>query len=172
MKNEHLDREEGINRLRELIKDIPFSMLTTVDSDGSLRSRPMAMQHAEFDGDLWFFTEGSSPKVDELQHDNRVNLALADPSAHKFISVSGRAEIVRDMAKAKELWNPTYKAWFPKGLDDPGLILVKVKAERAEFWDSPSGKVVQLLGYVKALATGKAREDEAAEDVKVDLRHG
>ena len=87
------------------------------------------------------------------------------------MSLSGRAEVVHDASKAEELWNPIYKAWFPKGLDDPNLVLLKIKTERAEFWDSPSGKVVQLFGYVKALATGKPYGGEGAEDVKIDLRN-
>ena len=40
-------------------------MLTTVDEQGYLRSRPMSNnREVEFDGDLWFFTYGSSHKVD------------------------------------------------------------------------------------------------------------
>jgi general stress protein 26 len=63
--------------------------------------------------------------------------------------------MVRDKQKAEELWNPAYKAWFPKGLDDPDLALLKVSATQAEYWDSSSSAVVHLVGFVKALATGE-----------------
>jgi general stress protein 26 len=53
------------------------------------------------------------------------------------------------------LWNPFYKAWFPDGLDDPHLGLLRVDVEKAEYWDSPNSKVVQLAGFVKALVTGQ-----------------
>ena len=72
------DRADAIKTLGALIKDIKFAMLTTVEDDGSLRSRPMATQQAEFDGDLWFFTGASSAKVGEVQRDRQVNVSYVD----------------------------------------------------------------------------------------------
>ena len=145
---------EEIKKLGELIKDIEIAMLTTED-DGLLHSRPMATQKFEFDGDLWFFTEASSHKVDEINRARQVNVSYADPKHQRYISVSGAAELVRDQAKIKELWNPILKAWFPDGLDDPDLALLRVGVTRAEYWEAPNGKVVQLVGFVKALVTGE-----------------
>lgn len=150
------DSNENINKkLHDLIKDIRFAMLTTVEEDGTLRSRPMATQEFEFDGDLWFFTAAHAPKVDEVQHNQHVNVSYAEPKDQKYVSVSGTAQLVRDRAKIEELWNPLFKAWFPQGLDDPELALLKVSVEKAEYWDSPSSKVVRLVGFAKALLTGK-----------------
>jgi len=149
------DRQDNIKKLHDLIKDIRFAMLTTVEDDGTLRSRPMATQEFEFDGDLWFFTSADAAKVKEAQHDRHVNVSYSDPHNQKYVSVSGKAELVSDRAKIEDLWNPLFKAWFPDGLDDPNLALLKVNVDKAEYWDSPSSKVVRLLGFAKALATGK-----------------
>lgn len=159
----------ALEQLREKIKGIRIAMLTTIDEDGSLHSRPMATQETESDGDLWFFTAAGSPKVGEIERDQRVNLSYADPDAQRYVSVSGTAQLVRDRAKAKELWNPLLKAWFPKGLDDPELALLHVQVEKAEFWDSPSGKMVQLAGFLKAVATGKRYEPDPGEHEKIEL---
>jgi general stress protein 26 len=158
-----------IEKIRDLIKDIRFAMLTTIDTDGSLRSRPMATQETEFDGDLWFFTPAGSPKVDEVERDERVNVSYAAPDDNRYVSISGTAQLVRDRAKMKELWNPVLKAWFPEGLGDPDLALLRVRVEKAEYWDSPSSKMVQLAGFVKAIATGK-RADDIGENEKIDLK--
>jgi len=147
-------REEAIVKLKDLIEDIDFAMLTTVNG-GQLRSRPMSTQEFDFDGDLWFFTSDNTHKVDEIERDNRVNVAYAKPEDNVYISVSGKAQLVKDREKIEELWNPILKAWFPKGLDDPTLSLLKVSVEEAEYWDSPSSTIVQLVGFVKALVTGK-----------------
>jgi general stress protein 26 len=163
------DRADAIKTLGELIKDIKFAMLTTVEDDGSLRSRPMGTQQAEFDGDLWFFTGASSAKVGEVQRDRQVNVSYADTDHQRYVSVSGTAQLVRDRAKIEELWNPIFKAWFPDGLDDPDLALLKVAVERAEYWDSPSSKVVQLYGFVKAVATGKRAGDEIGDNEKLSF---
>src|SRR5919112_5957683 len=96
---DHSEREEHIKKLRELIKDIQIAMLTTVTEDGTLRSRPMATQQAEFDGDLWFFTQANSPKVEELWHDRHVNVSYAAPDENRYVSVSGTAHLVQNPEK-------------------------------------------------------------------------
>jgi len=159
-------RQNSIEKIRKLTEDIDFCMLTTIDA-GHMRSRPMSTQQTEFDGDIWFFTSDDTHKMDEIARDNRVCAAYAKPDSDTYVSISGRAEVVKDRAKMEELWNPVLKAWFPDGLEDPHLCLLKVTAEQAEYWDSPSGKLVQLFGFVKAIATGE--EADWGENKKVTL---
>ena len=94
-------------------------------------------------------------------------MSYADTDGQRYVSVSGTAQLVRDRAKVEELWNPIFNAWFPDGLDDPDLALLKVTVEQAEYWDSPSSKVVQLYGFVKAVATGKRLSDEIGDNEKL-----
>jgi general stress protein 26 len=162
--------EDAIKRLGQLIGDIRFAMLTTVEPDGTLRSRPMATHQdhgKEFDGVLWFFTKAESGKIDEVEQDQHVNLSYASPEKSKYVSVSGIATIVRDKVKAEELWDPKYKAWFPDGLENPNLALLRVDATKAEYWETPGGAVVYAIGLVKALATGQSYQPGDHE--KVDL---
>ncbi len=163
-------RNNAIQKLSGLIKDIKFAMLTTVHEDGTLHSRPMATQQQEFDGDLWFFTKADSSKVEDAKRERHVNVSYSSPDDQKYLSVSGRAEIVRDRAKMKELWNPIYKTWFPQGLEDPEIALLKVSVEGAEYWDTPSGKMVQLIGYMKAMVTGEPYKASKDEHDKVALK--
>ncbi len=159
-------KQESIEKLRSLIKDVKTAMLTTIDG-GVLRSRPMGTQETEFDGDLWFFTSSETHKADEIEKDNRVNVSYAAPSDNTYISVSGTAELIKDRAKMEELWNPILKAWFPKGLDDPNIILLKVNVEQAEYWDSTSSTFVQVAGFLKALVTGERAD--GGENEKINL---
>ena len=163
-------RDAGVRKLGEMIKGIEYAMLTTVEEDGTLRSRPMATQQVEFDGDLWFFTHASDPKVDEVERERHVNVAYASPSDQRYVSVSGKARLVRDREKARELWTPAYKAWFPKGLDDPDLALLKVSVEKAEYWDSSQSAFVHLAGFIKAVATGQSYQP--GENEKLNLKQG
>ena len=140
-----------ISKLERLMKNIKFAMMTTVDPDGSLFCRPMVCQQIPFDGNLWFLTEKTSGKILSLLKDRNVNLSFSLPSENRFISVSGCAVILQDKEKAKELWNPLYKAWFPKGLEDPDLVLLRVRVENAEYWDSPSSLASKLINFAKVL---------------------
>jgi general stress protein 26 len=159
-------RQESIQKLNDLIKDVKVAMLTTIDW-GILRSRPMQTQEFDFDGDLWFFTSSETHKTEEIEKDRRVNVSYAAPETNTYVSVTGTAAIVADRAKIEELWNPIYKAWFPDGLEDPNLILLKVAVEQAEYWDSPSSTLVQVAGFVKAMVTGERAD--GGENRKINL---
>lgn len=159
-------RQESIKKLGELIKDVKTAMLTTMDW-GVLRSRPMATQDFEFDGDLWFFTSLETHKVEEIEKDRRVNISYAAPDKNIYVSVTGSASIVQDRNKIEEYWNPIYQAWFPEGKDDPNLILLKVSAEQAEYWNYSSGILVQALNFVKAIVTGES--DGGGTNEKINL---
>lgn len=160
------NRQESIAKIRELTHGIDFCMLTTIDG-GHLRSRPMSTQEFEFDGELWFFTSDNTHKIDEIVKDDRVCAAFSKPEDNTYLSISGRAEVVKDRSKIEELWNPVLKAWFPEGLEDPHLCLLKIPVEQAEYWDAPSSKIVQLFGLVKAIATGQ--EADYGENKRIDL---
>jgi general stress protein 26 len=167
---ESIGRQEGIEKLGKLIKGIKFAMLTTAEADGSLRSRPMATQRTKFDGRLWFFTKESSPKVKEVRGDRHVNVSYADPDDQNYVSVTGTARVVTDRAKIRELWNPAYRAWFPKGVDDPEIALLRVDVTRAEYWDAPSSAMAHLYGMAKAAVTG--RPANVGENKKVNMKAG
>ena len=160
--------DQDVEKLAKLIKGIKFAMLSTALPNGTIHSRPMATQNAPFDGTLWFFTYADSGKVHELRNDQHVNLSYAEPSDDRYVSISGRATVVRDRKKAEELWTELHRAWFPDGLDDPNLALLRVDVSDAEYWDSPSSKMVQIAGFVKALVTGRPATD-AGENRKVHL---
>ena len=162
------DSAQAIDKLRDLIKDIEFCMLTTIDEDGSLRSRPMAInREVEPNGDLWFFTDASSHKVTEVNQHEQVNVSFAAPDKQRYVSLSGTGELVRDRAKMEQLWKPALKAWFPNELDEPDIALLKVNATKAEYWDAPAGWVAKTVGFVKAVTTGET--EDLTENKKITL---
>lgn len=165
--NEH-ENEESIQKLGELIKDIKITMLTTYNSDGNPHSRPMMTQEMEADGNLWFFSGLSSGKMFELENSPKVNLSYSSPDSSRFVSVTGTVEVVRDLEKAKELWKPMYKMWFPLGVDDPDLILLKVEIESAEYWDSPGTMVGKLIRFARKMITGQGK---MGENEKIEISH-
>lgn len=124
------DREAAAT-VRELIKDIEVAMLTTISEEG-LVSRPMKTQEVEFDGDLWFLTKKDTGKFHELLRNSQVNVAYAGKS---FVSIRGRAEIVDSTDKLKQFWSASYEKILDTSADDPNLVLIKVEAETAEYWD-------------------------------------
>lgn len=150
---------EGVQKIQELIKDVHIAMLTTVAEDGSLRARPMANPENPFDGVLWFITRNDSGKTDEIRHDSDVLVTYAEPKDGKYISLSGRAAIVRDRELIHNHWTPAAKAWFPDGPDDPAVALIQIKIDSAEYWEANSSKLVRFAKLALASVTGADKTD-------------
>ena len=150
------DTDAGRRKVLELVGSIDYALFTTRGDDGApLHARPMAYRKVEDDGDLWFFTKKSSRKVEELTADPQVLVSFADPKKQHFVSITGRAEVVADRPKVEALWNEIYRTWFPGGPKDDNVVLIRVRAEHAEYWDTPTSAMVYAFGYIKAVATGK-----------------
>ncbi|MGK5741944.1 pyridoxamine 5'-phosphate oxidase family protein [Micromonospora sp. URMC 103] len=159
-------RHDARRRVTELIRDARIGMLTTIALDGRQVSRPMGLQEAEFDGKLWFFAYADSAKVRQIRVNPEVNVAFSDQRHHAWVSISGTATEGYDRARAEQLWNPLLKTWFPDGPTTPGLTLIKVHVSSAEYWDSPGGAVVSLLGLARAAVTGQRPEPGGKREVR------
>lgn len=165
MKTEEMNHE--LHKIQDIVDKIEVGMLTTMESDGEHRSRPMQTQKFDAEGNLWFFTSRSSHKTDELLENPNVNVSYADTESQSYVSIIGEASLVNDPAVKKELWSPVAKAWFPKGLDDPNLTVLKVKVKEAEYWDSSSSSMVQAYHIAKALVTGEQYDEGDHGEVKL-----
>jgi general stress protein 26 len=151
--SEALSRPQAIKKISEMIKDIRIAMLSTVTPNGTIHSRPMATQQAEFQGELLFLTRQESSKTDEIAHQAQVTLAYVDSKDHRFVSLSGRAELSKDRATIHELWNPLYKAWFPEGENDPEITVIRVHVDHAEYWEASANAIVRGYQLLKAAVT-------------------
>ncbi len=143
--------------LWKLIKDIKFGMLTHRHANGMLHSHPLTTQNKSPDEDsqLYFFISRQSELAKSLQQDATVNVSYANPDDDSYVSVSGQAAVIDDPAKKQALWSPVAKAWFPGGVNDPDLGLLKVHITHAEYWDVTDSKMVQIMKIATAAVTGK-----------------
>lgn len=146
------------DRMLDLIHECQVTMLTTMDPEGCLRSRPMSTLKPNFqkeDKTLWFFTDAESGKIFEIKKNSEVNLSYCNAEKQIYVSVSGHGELIKDHEMAAQLWSPLMKAWFPNGLEDPSLSLLKITVTKAEYWDAPSSPIVQFIGMAQAIVKGE-----------------
>jgi general stress protein 26 len=156
---------EESGKVAELLKGQRIAMLTTTDADGTLISRPMAVQEVEFDGDLWFFAERTSRTVTHIGGSPQVDVTVGSGSSR--VSLTGSARVVDDPAKKRELWNGAVEAWFPDGPDDDDVVLLKVDAESAEYWDTPGGRLATVLSFATSRITGQPYSGGENEAVRL-----
>jgi general stress protein 26 len=166
----HLSQHEKAQHLHDLIKDFDTAMLVTHTPEGGLHARPLTVAAARGDGLLYFSTNVESPKVAEIDSDTTVAVTFQDES--RYVAVTGTAELSRDRALIDELWNETWKVWFPKGKDDPSLAIIRVTPTTGEYWDQTGLKGVRyLFDSVKAYATGTSPPEKTDDrrNAKVQL---
>jgi general stress protein 26 len=157
MAEKNVSGAEGIAKIKELTEDIHIAMLTTVADDGTLHARPMGTQSTDFDGTLWFITRIESGKVEEIRDDSHVLVSYEQPKDGIYLSLQGRAGIVKDRSVIKSHWTKMADAWFKEGSDDPAATLIQVKVTGGEYWQSSSSGVVRLgkLALASVLGAGK-----------------
>lgn len=136
----------------ELINDMSIAMLTTVEADWMLASRPMAALEMDASGALWFFTDLRSSKVEHLR---AANLSFTDPDCGTYVSLSGRGEIDTDRIRIEQLWTPFARPWFPDGPDSPNLALLKFIPDTADYWDAPNSRMVRTFGVIASIVARK-----------------
>jgi general stress protein 26 len=160
-------KTESLKYFQDKINEVKTAMLTTYSEEKGFNSRPMGTADVDDEGNIWFFTNEYSPKVSEISVENTVSLTYSDIENHTYLSIVAEAALVNDKAKMKELWNPFVQAFFPEGLDDPELTLLKITPTDAEYWDSNSSSMVVLFNMLKATFAGKQYNE--GRSGKIDL---
>ena len=158
-KDEHLAGDEAIAKVRSLLPSFHAAMFVTgVASGRELHARPLALQGdpAVFGGALWFFADDRSPKVYELAVDTDVCLFFQNDADVNYLQLDGTASLSKDRAKIRELYTPIVKTWFPEGVNDPHLVLIRFDAVTGSYWERPGGAWQLASAFATALVTGKA----------------
>jgi general stress protein 26 len=161
------NKEEHVHFLKGKVDNIRTAMLTTFTAAKGFHARPMGTADIDADGNIWFFTNEYSAKAKEISMDNKVGVTYADAGTNTYLSIKGSAILVDDREKMKALWNPFISAFFPDGINDPKLVLLKVETTDLEYWDSNSSKIVVLFNMLKANLLGKQYDEGEHGKVKL-----
>ncbi|MES2337005.1 MAG: pyridoxamine 5'-phosphate oxidase family protein [Pseudomonadota bacterium] len=139
-----------LSDIAEIMRDVDFTMLSTKTADGGIAARPMSNNRdVDYDGDSWFFSMDDTLTVSDIGRDPNVGLTLHGNKGLLgkppiFIAAEGKADIIRDKAIFEEHWVKDLDRWFKDGVDTPGLVLIRVKADRVHYWDGEDQGEVRL----------------------------
>jgi general stress protein 26 len=156
--------------LLTLLAEFDTAMLVGVEPDGTLRARPMGLQHDKLpDCDLWFVTADDTHKTGEVDRHHHVNVCCLRSRDRAYVSLSARARVDRNTMEVRRLWQPTWKLWFgDEEPEDGGIVLLKLELERAEYWEPEGGRLRVLYALAKGLVSDEAVEDELNPPKEVD----
>jgi general stress protein 26 len=158
--------ESSHDRVWDIIEKVGVCMLTTRFA-GGLRARPLEPRPDRDAGLIWFVTDAQSDKEHEIEAEQDIGLVFIDHAAKAYLSITARAEVKHDHAKAKEIWEPTDGAWW-QGPDDPAVCVLRVRPLTAELWDGPASKAVAIYEFAKARMTGE--KPNLGENRKVTVK--
>ena len=127
--------DKTLAELAQKMREIDIAMLSTHAEGGQIAGRPMSNNgEVDWDGDSYYFTWDDARMVAEIERDPQVSLAFQGKTSFA-VAVEGWAEVIRDKAAFETHWNPDIERWFEEGIDTPGLVMIKVEAERVRYWD-------------------------------------
>jgi len=141
---------KAMDEIAAKLKKIDFCMMSTKGSAKEISNRPMSNNgDVEYDGDSWFFSYQDTRKVADIGRDPNVTLSFTEPPGLLgkpgiFISIEGRAELIRDQSKFTQHWIKALDRWFPDGPETPGLLLIKVRADRVQYWDGEENGTIKM----------------------------
>jgi general stress protein 26 len=162
-----MGNQAELDRVWDIIERVGICMLTTRFADG-LRARPLEARPERGAGTIWFVTDLRSEKDHEIESRHEVGLVFTDAKAAAYLSITARAQIRRDHAKAAEIWRTTDNMWW-EGPSDPNVRVLRVDPLVAELWDGPSNKIIAAFEFVKAQLTGNRPDLGENRKVTVDM---
>lgn len=155
-----MSKQENIDKIQNVIKDVKFAMMNTVNSKGDVHAWPMTTTEPHLASkEIWFIGDKTSDVVKDIQDNKRIGLSYASQDSKNYVSISGNAELLDDKNKIEELWSPVYDAFFEKGKEDENIQLIKVVPHGAECWLSGSQVVNMFKMAVAALQDGETAKD-------------
>ena len=139
-------QNKNIVKFIEMVKDVRVCMFITREINvENVSGRPMAINKIDADGNMWFFTKTSSNKVGAIGETQKVSISIVHESSGIYLMIHGTSILSTNREQMKKLWSPIMKPWFPLGLDDPDMALIKVEPNEVIYWDSSSGKMTVLF---------------------------
>ncbi|WP_201526381.1 pyridoxamine 5'-phosphate oxidase family protein [Psychrobacter frigidicola] len=155
-----MSNQKSIDKIQEVIKDVKFAMMSTVNKKGDIHAWPMTTTETSLGTkEIWFIGDKTSDVVKDIQDNKKVGLSYATQDAKNYVSISGDAELSTDKDKLDELWSAMDSAFFEEGKDDKDVQLIKVVPHGLECWISGSSTVNIFKMAAAAVQEGKTAED-------------
>jgi general stress protein 26 len=151
----NLTQDAAVEKIRQLAKAARVCLLGTSEGHLPLEVRPMTVQDVDAAGNLWFLSARSSFQNHQISRHPQAQLLFANPGSSEFLSLQGRAFVTDSRPLKEKYWNPLATGWFPGGIDDPELTVLRFQTESGHYWDTEYGKTVTLLSVVAGALTGK-----------------
>lgn len=162
----NLNQDAAVEKIRQIAKSARVCLFGTSEGHLPLEVRPMSVQDVDAAGNLWFLGARSSFQTRQLSRHPQAQLLFSNPGASEYLSLQGRAFVTDSRPLKEKYWNALAKGWFPGGIDDPELMVIRFQTESGHYWDTEYGKTVTLLSVLAGAITGQPLSSGVQGDLK------
>jgi general stress protein 26 len=153
-----LEKINIIKDCSELIKKVDAAILTTIDLNGFLQTRAMLnlrnesmfpslkkiFENHEDDFLIYFTTNTSSSKVEQIQRNPLVSVYYCKADSWRGFMLGGNIEIIDDFKLKKELWLDNWTMYYPEGVESSDYCLLRLKPKFLKSYQNLSVETINL----------------------------
>jgi general stress protein 26 len=117
-------KEKLIVAAREIMDASGTCVLITLDDESLPMARIMDPFPPESDFTVWFGTNATSRKVDQIKNNPDVTLYYQDSDASGYVVIHGKAQLIDDQKEKQNRWKDAWESFYPNKRE--GYLLIKV----------------------------------------------
>lgn len=138
-----------MNQVISIIEKSQLMYLATINSEGFPEIRGLLNlinpkkysnlvgKAMEQDGEqltMYFSTNTSSRKVEQIRYNNKVSLYFCEPEQFHGVCAVGTMEEVTDDSLKDSLWQEGWEIYYPNGKSDPDYTILKFTSKSIHSW--------------------------------------
>jgi general stress protein 26 len=129
-----MDKQEAMAEGLQLIERSEICLLGTNGGDGFPNIK--AVMNAKHEGmnKIWFSTNTSSRRVQQLKKDNRACVYYVDDKDFKGLMLTGTMQILQDLKSRQMLWEDGNEKYYPLGVEDPDYTVLCFTADKGNYY--------------------------------------
>ena len=128
-------RTMTLQEISALLQTFDVCMMTTINSNGDINSRPMLQnKEIEFKGYLYFFSLIDTRKVHDLNDIPTVSLTYQDKEGKQFLQLHGEAELTNSTHEMVQHWDNALDTWWPLREHTERMCMIRVKVAWGRYW--------------------------------------
>jgi general stress protein 26 len=139
-----VEEREAIQEAEALAKTSEIAMLATNGDGGYPNIKAIIKMENEGLKTIWFSTNTSSRRVQQLARDSKACVYFVDMDNWKGLMLVGEVQILQDRESRERLWREGYERYYPMGVTDPDYTVLRFTSAWGNYYHALSNVTFEL----------------------------